>query len=75
MIADLLMPEFDEEMATTRRVLERVPDGEGQGEWRPHPKSFPMAHLAQLVAMMPSWVNMLVTKPKLELNPYHCRKV
>jgi len=26
MIADLLLPEFDEEMATTRRVLERVPD-------------------------------------------------
>ena len=25
-IAELLLPEVDQEMATTRRVLERVPD-------------------------------------------------
>ena len=69
MISDLLLPEFDEEMATTRRVLERVPDGEGQGEWRPHPKSFPMAHLAQLVAMMPSWVSMMMRETEVDIAP------
>jgi len=36
-----LLPEFDQEMATTRRLLERVPAEKGQ--WKPHPKSF--AHL------------------------------
>jgi uncharacterized damage-inducible protein DinB len=69
MIADLLLPEFDEEMATTRRVLERVPDEGGKGEWRPHPKSFPMAHLAQLVAMMPSWVTMMVHQTEVDIAP------
>ena len=69
MIADLLLPEFDEEMATTRRVLERVPDEDGRGEWRPHPKSFPMAHLAQLVAMMPSWVTMMTRETEVDIAP------
>jgi uncharacterized damage-inducible protein DinB len=46
--------EFDQEMTTTRRLLERVPDG--KGEWKPHAKSFPLAHLAQLVSRMPDWI-------------------
>ena len=29
-IADTLLPEFDLEMATTRKVLERVPTGKGK---------------------------------------------
>ena len=35
-IADTLLPEFDQEMATTRKVLERVPTDKGQ--WKPHPE-------------------------------------
>src|SRR3954467_15602287 len=69
MIADLLLPEFDEEMRTTRRVLERVPDEDGVGEWRPHPKAFPMAHLAQLVAMLPGWVTMTLKRTELDIAP------
>jgi uncharacterized damage-inducible protein DinB len=46
--------EFDEEMASTRKVLERVPSD--KGEWKPHPKSFSMGHLAQLVSWMPGWI-------------------
>ena len=66
-IAELLLPEFDNEMAVTRRVLERVPDG--RGEWRPHPKSFPMAHLAQLVARLPGWVVLTMDRTELDLAP------
>jgi len=47
-IADALLPEFDQEMTTTRRLLERVPAD--KGPWKPHPKSFALGHLAQLVA-------------------------
>src|ERR1044071_6231981 len=47
------LKEFDGEMSSTRRVLERVPTDKGQ--WRPHPKSFPIGHLAQLIAGMPGW--------------------
>src|ERR671914_92328 len=36
-IGQTLLPEFDLEMATTRRVLERVPSEKAQ--WKPHPKA------------------------------------
>jgi len=52
-LAELLLPEFDEEMAATRRVLERVPDGKAY--WKPHPKSMPLGRLATLVAELPGW--------------------
>jgi uncharacterized damage-inducible protein DinB len=64
-IADTLLPEFDQEMATTRRVLERVPSE--KGEWKPHAKSFSMAHLAQLVAMIPNWIGETLRKTEINL--------
>lgn len=66
-IADLLLPEYDAETATTRKVLERVPDG--RGEWKPHPKSFPLAHLAQLVARLPAWAPMVTNETELDIAP------
>ena len=66
-ISALLLPEYDQEIAITRRVLERVPDD--RGEWRPHPKSFPMAHLAQLVARIPAWVPMVMRETELDIAP------
>ena len=66
-IADLLLPEFDNEITVTRRVLERVPDD--KGHWKPHPKSFPMAHLAQLVARLPGWTMMVMDKTELDIAP------
>lgn len=66
-IADLLLPEYDAEIATTRRVLERVPDD--RGEWKPHPKAYPIAHLAQLVARLPGWVPMTMNQTELDIAP------
>ena len=66
MIAETLLPEFDIEMATTRRLLERVP-GE-KATWRPHAKSFPLGHLAQLVARMPGWLTNAVRETDLNLT-------
>jgi uncharacterized damage-inducible protein DinB len=57
--------EFSQEMATTRRLLERVPSDKGQ--WRPHPKSFPLGHLAQLVARMPGWITATLRHSTLDL--------
>ncbi|MDR0786680.1 MAG: DinB family protein [Gemmatimonadota bacterium] len=64
-ISDALLSEFDREMATTRRVLERVPDE--NPDWRPHPKSFPFSHLAQHVAAIPGWVIVTLSDTKLDL--------
>ena len=66
-IADLLLPEFDAEIATTRKVLERVPDD--HIEWKPHEKSFPMGHLAQLVSMIPGWTLQVLTMTEFDIAP------
>jgi len=65
-VSETLLPEFDQEMASTRRVLERVPDDNPQ--WKPHPKSFSIAHLAQLVASLPGWIAQTLTNTELELS-------
>ena len=65
-IAETLLPEFDQEMATTRRVLERVPTDKGQ--WKPHEKSFPLAHLTQLVATMPGWITRTVKGEDIDVS-------
>lgn len=64
-VGQSMLPEFDMEMASTRRLLERVP-GE-KGEWKPHPKSFPLGHLAQLVSWMPGWIARTINEPVLDL--------
>jgi|SRR6266550_4659422 len=63
--AETLLPEFDQEMAITRRVLERVPNDKAQ--WKPHPKSFALGHLAQLVSWMPGWIANTLTEKELDL--------
>ena len=60
-----LLPEFDQEMATTRRVIERVPSD--RGEWKPHEKSFPLGHLAQLVSLMPGWITQVIQEGRIDL--------
>ena len=59
------LAEFDQEMATTRRLLERVPSE--KGEWKPHPKSFSLGHLTQLVATMPAWFPQMLRDPYIDL--------
>ena len=52
-IRDALLPEFDHELATTRRLLERVPEAEFG--WAPHPRSMTLGQLAGHVANIPFW--------------------
>lgn len=61
-----LLPEFDDEMRITRRLLERVPSD--KPDWKPHPKSFSLAHLAQLVARMPGWNTLTIREDALDLS-------
>ncbi|KPK07468.1 MAG: hypothetical protein AMS20_02700 [Gemmatimonas sp. SG8_28] len=64
-IAETLLPELDQEMATTRRLLERVPSEKGQ--WKPHPKSFALGHLAQHVSRLPGWITIAMRETELNL--------
>ena len=59
------LDEFDQEMASTRRALERVPSE--KAEWKPHVKSFALGHLAQLVSWMPGWIAHTLREPSLDL--------
>ncbi|WP_254512004.1 DinB family protein [Anatilimnocola floriformis] len=52
--ADVLLPEFDAEMASTRKVLERVP--EDKWDWKCHPKSHTIGWNANHIAEIPGWV-------------------
>jgi uncharacterized damage-inducible protein DinB len=67
-MSETLLPEFDQEMATTRRLLERVPDD--KPDWRPHPKSFSLAHLAQLVSSMPGWLTGTFGRDSMDLATF-----
>jgi len=66
-IGDGLLPEFDQEMANTRKTLERLPDD--KLTWKPHPKSGAMGWLAGHVAQLPSWAGMAVGQDSLDLEP------
>jgi uncharacterized damage-inducible protein DinB len=52
-LKDTLLAEFDHEMGTTRRVLERIPDE--QFDWKPHAKSRSLGELATHVSNLPNW--------------------
>lgn len=52
--AEMILPEFDQEMASTRKVLERVP--EDKLDWKCHPKSNTIGWNANHLAEIPSWV-------------------
>src|SRR6266545_4752724 len=52
-------------MSTTRRLLERVPGD--QARWKPHPKSFALGHLAQLLSWMPGWIANTLREAELDL--------
>jgi uncharacterized damage-inducible protein DinB len=66
-LSEALVAEFDQEMASTRRSLERVP--EDKLEWQPHPKSMKMGRLAGHLAEIPSWAGMAIDKDSFDLQP------
>ena len=65
-IKDALLPEFDHEMAVTRRVLERVPFSDPA--WKPHVKSMTIAELAAHIANIPSWVPITLSRDRFDMG-------
>jgi uncharacterized damage-inducible protein DinB len=62
-----ILPEFDQEMAGTRKVLERVP--EEKLDWQPHPKSHTIGWNANHLAELPAWAVMTLRESSLDMNP------
>lgn len=66
-IAASILPEFDSEMTTTRRVLAAVP--QDRFDWRPHAKSWTMGGLATHVASLPNWTAIMLRESSFDIQP------
>ena len=63
------LPEFDHEMASTRKVLERIPDD--KLDWKAHPKSNTIGWNANHLADLPGWGASILTQPGFDFAPVH----
>lgn len=66
-ISAAMLPEFDHEMATTRRLLEHLP--EDQLDWQPHPRAYTMRQLATHVVQIITWLPETVHKDEIDFAP------
>lgn len=64
-LKDGLLAEFDHEIGTTRRLLERLPDE--KLSWKPHEKSMSLAGLATHLSNLPNWGAMILTATSFDL--------
>ena len=65
-MTDTLLIDLDRETASTRRLLERFPDG--RGDWQPHDKSRPLGALATHVASIPGMGHIILTTDSLDVS-------
>jgi uncharacterized damage-inducible protein DinB len=65
---DVLLPEFDQEMATTRKLLAVMP--EEDAPWKPHPRSFSLGDLTIHIANMIGWTTPTLKATEFNMNPH-----
>jgi uncharacterized damage-inducible protein DinB len=66
-IAQTLSIDFDDEMKSTRKLLERVPLDDAHRNYKPHEKSMTLDRLATHVAEIPGWPKIALDSQLLEL--------
>ena len=66
-ISQTILPEFEHEMANTRKTLERLPDD--KFGWKPHEKSMTLGGLATHLANIPSWTKETFAREELDVAP------
>ena len=72
-ISELLLTEFDQEMANTRKALERVPAD--KWDWKPHPKSGTLGWMASHIATLPNFTTTTIETSELDLGSASSPKV
>ncbi len=65
-ITELLLTELEHEGEGIRKAIDQLP--EGKNDWKPHERSMPLGRLATIVATMPAWIEMILTKDELDIN-------
>src|SRR6058998_2209597 len=70
-VKEALLAEYDHEMATTRKLLERLPDD--KLSWKPHEKSMSLGGLATHLSNIPNWASSILNDPSFDLGdaPLH----
>lgn len=66
-LAQALLPEFDHEMANTRKCLERVP--EDKLDWKAHEKSWNLRGVLTHLANLPKWTVVTLQEAKFDMEP------
>lgn len=66
-LRDIILPEFDEEMANTRKMLECIP--EDRFDFQPHKKSWKAGKLAGHIAELPGWTGFTMKMEVLAMEP------
>ena len=66
-LSESLLPEFDHEMANTRKVLERIP--EDKLNWKVHPKSNTIGWVGMHLAEIPSWAEEALNHDSWDVAP------
>jgi uncharacterized damage-inducible protein DinB len=65
-LKDFFLAQLDREAASTRKTIERVP--EGKNNFKPHERSMELGYLAALVAGMPGWIGFMIERDELNLD-------
>ena len=66
-IGQSMLPEFDQEMQSTRKALERCPSE--KWSWKPHDKSGTLGWLAGHVGTVPEWITMTINTKEFDYAP------
>jgi uncharacterized damage-inducible protein DinB len=66
MLSQSLIPEFQQEIAQTKKMLERVPYD--RYNWKPHEKSTELGKLAVHVAELPGWISLMLKTDELDIG-------
>lgn len=66
-LVELLRDELDREVGRSRSALEQVPAD--KYDWKPHERSMIFGYLAEMVATIPTWIAMEITRDELDVAP------
>ena len=65
-LKDYFLAQLDREATSTRKAIERVPDG--HNSFKPHERSMEFGYLAALVSGMLGWIALMIDRNELNLD-------
>ena len=72
-LKEIVLSEFDDEVALTRRVLDRLPDA--AWTWKPHERSMTLGGLATHLAQIPYWGTAILKHDGYDIDPRQPRAI